>query len=87
LAVHPGQAADFPFRHLDPIVRPTLQRLAAQKPHLLDQPLFGRVRLPEIAVEVPHRAHDRRHPVAKTRMGRRIPSIAESLAYTSPLIE
>ena len=45
--MHPGLAANFPLRRLDPLVRPILQRLAAQKPHLLDEALFGRVRLPE----------------------------------------
>jgi hypothetical protein len=67
--VHPGSAANFPLRRRDPLVRPILQRLAAQKPHLLDEPLFGRVRLPEVSVQVPHRAHHRRQSVAKTRMG------------------
>src|ERR1700734_1055727 len=67
--MHPGSAANFPLRRRDPLVRPILQRLAAQKPHLLDEPLFGRVRLPEVSVQVPHRAHYRRQSVAKTRMG------------------
>jgi hypothetical protein len=67
--MHSGLAANVPLRRLDPLVRPTLQRLAAQKPHLLDEPLFGRVRLPEVAVQIPHRANDRRHSVAQTRMG------------------
>ena len=67
--MHAGLAANVPLRRLDPLVRPPLQRLAAQQPHLGDQPLFGRVRLPEVAVQVPHRARDRRHPVAKTRVG------------------
>ena len=69
MAVHPGLTANVPLRRLDPLVRPTLQRLAAQQPHLLDKPLFGRVRQPEVSVQVPHRAHDRRHSVAETRMG------------------
>ena len=69
LAVHPGLAANVPLRRLDPLVRPTLQCLAAQKPHFLDQPLFGRVRQPEVSVQIPHRAHDRRHPVEEIRMG------------------
>ena len=67
--MHPGLLANLSFRRLDPLVRPTLQRLAAQKPHLLDEPLFGRVRLPELSVQVPHRAHYRRQSIAKTRMG------------------
>jgi hypothetical protein len=69
MAMHPGLASNFPLRRLDPLVRPILQRLTAQKPHLLDEPLFGRVRLPEVSVQVPHRAHYRRQSVAKTRMG------------------
>jgi hypothetical protein len=99
LAVHPGLAANVPLRCLDPLVRPALQRLEAQKPHLLDKPLFGRVRLQEVSVQVPHRAYYRRHSVTKIRMGlekgqkhfvaefhRRhgaIPSIAESAAYSA----
>ena len=97
LAVHPGLTANVPLGCLDPLVGPSLQRLAAQKPHLLDQPLFGRVRLTEVAAEVPHRANYRRHSVAKTRIrpekGQKrfvaefrrrhesIPSIAEAPAY------
>ena len=68
LAVHTGLAANAPLRRLDPTVRPTLQRLAAQKPHLLDKPLLGHVRLPKLAVKVPYRANDRRQPVAKMRV-------------------
>src|SRR5271170_4434700 len=98
LAMHPGLAPNFPLRRLDPLVRPILQRLTAQKPHLLDEPLFGRVRLPEVSVQVPHRAYYRRQSVAKTRMGlkkrqkhsslsftavtSRIPPIAESPGYS-----
>ncbi|MFZ2109671.1 MAG: hypothetical protein WAV18_30565 [Roseiarcus sp.] len=55
MATHPGSVANFPLRRRDPLVRPILQRLAAQKPHLIDEPLFGRVRLPEVSVQVPHR--------------------------------
>ena len=47
MAMHPGSAADFPLRRRDPLVRPTLQRLAAQKTHLFDEPLFGRLGLRE----------------------------------------
>jgi len=96
--MHPGLAANVPLRGLDPLVRPTLQRLLAQKPHLLDETLFSRVRLREVSVQVPHRACDRRHSVTKTRMGLEkgqkrfvaefhsrhasIPSIAESTGYS-----
>src|SRR5271170_3782311 len=73
MAMHPGLAPNFPLRRLDPLVRPILQRLTAQKPHLLDDPLFGRVRLPEVSVQVPHRAYYRRQSVAKTRMGLKKP--------------
>lgn len=66
--MHPGLATNVPLRRLDPLVRPSLQRLAAQKPHFLDQPLLGGVRLSEIAVQVPHRADYRRQSVAKMRM-------------------
>ena len=98
LAVHPGLAANVPLRCLDPLVRPALQRLEAQKPHLVDKPLFGRVRLQEVSVQVPHRAYYRRHSVTKIRMGLEkgqkrcvaefchrhgsIPSIAESSVYS-----
>jgi hypothetical protein len=97
--MHPGLTANGPLRRFDPLVRPTLQRLAAQKPHLLDEPLFGRVRLPELSVQVTHRAYYRGHSVTKIRVGlekgqkrfvaefhRRhesIPSIAESTAYSA----
>ena len=67
--MHAGLDANVPLRRLDPFVRPTLQRLAAEKPHLLDEPLFRRVRLPEVPVQVPYRAHYGCHSVAKTRMG------------------
>ena len=69
MTVHPGLAANVPLRRFDPLVRPTLQRLAAQKPHLLDQPLLGGVRLSEVSVQVPHRADYRRQSVTKMRMG------------------
>ena len=68
LAVHPGLATNVPLRRLDALVRPTLQRLAAQKPHFLDQPLLGGVRLSEVSVQVPHRADYRRQSVTKMRM-------------------
>jgi hypothetical protein len=67
--MHPGLAANIPLRRLDPLVRPALQRLTAQKPHLLDEPLFGRVRPREVSVQVPHRADYRRHSVTKIRVG------------------
>ena len=54
--MHPGLPANVSLRRLDPFIRPILQRLAAQKPHLLDEPLFGRVRLTQVPVHVPHRA-------------------------------
>jgi hypothetical protein len=69
LAVYTGQAAHVLLRCLHPLLRPILQRLAAQKPQLLDKPLFRRVRLVEVSVRVPHRAHDRRQPLAKTWVG------------------
>src|SRR5271170_2704325 len=70
MAMHPGSAANFPLRRRDPLVRPILQRLAAQKPYLVDEPLFGVARrLPEVSVQVPHRAHYQRQSIAKTRMG------------------
>jgi hypothetical protein len=62
MAMHPGSAANFPLRRRDPLVRPILQRLAAQMPHL--QPLFGRVRLPEVSSKFPT-AHYRRHLTRK----------------------
>ncbi len=68
MAMQAGLAANVPLRRLDPLVRPALQRLAAQKPHLFDKPLFGRVRLSEVSVQVPHRPNDRGQSVAKTWM-------------------
>jgi hypothetical protein len=64
LAVYAGLAAHAALRRFDPLVRPTLQRLAAQKPHFFDQPLLGRVRFREVSVQVSHRARDRGHSVA-----------------------
>jgi hypothetical protein len=69
LAAHPGLAANFSLGRLDPLVRPALQRLAAQKPHLLDEPFFRHVRLAEVSLQIPHRADNRGQSVAKFRMG------------------
>lgn len=66
--MHPGLLANFAFRRLDTLLRPALQGLAAQEPHLLYEPFLRRVRLPEVAVQVPHRARYRSHSIAKTRM-------------------
>jgi hypothetical protein len=40
------------FRNFDLPLRPSLHRLPPQKPHLLDDPLFGRVRLLEISLRI-----------------------------------
>ena len=82
--MHPGLLANGPLRRLDPLARPTLQRLAAQKTHLFDEPLLGRVLLCEVPVQVPHRDRYRGHSVAKTRMRlkkRRKRFVAESRCH------
>ena len=66
--MHPSLLTNLLFRCVNPLVRPTLQRLAAQKPHLLDKPFLSRVRLREVPVQIPHRAHYRSHSIANTRM-------------------
>src|SRR5271168_1651861 len=56
LAMHLRLLTNFPFRHFDLPLRPPLHRLSSQKPHLLDDPLFGRVGLLEISLRVLYRA-------------------------------
>jgi hypothetical protein len=43
---------NFLLRHFDLPLRPPLHRLSPQKPHLLDDPLFGRVGLLSLVVAI-----------------------------------
>ena len=56
------------FRQFDLLVGPSLQRLPPQKLHLLDDPLFSRIRLLEISLRVLYRADYRRNAISKIRM-------------------
>ena len=65
--MHVRLLANFSFRQFDLPVGPPLQRLPPQKLHLLDDPLFGCVRLLEIPVRVLYRADYRRDAISKIR--------------------
>jgi len=43
--MHLRLLTNFSFRHFNLVLRPPLHRLAPQKPHFLDNPLFNRVSL------------------------------------------
>src|ERR1700686_4912086 len=49
-------------------LRPPLHRLPPQMPHLLEDPLFGRVRLLEISLRVLYGADYRRESISKIRV-------------------
>ena len=66
--MHMRPLTNFSFRPFDLPVGPPLQRLPPQKLHLLDDPLFSRVRLLEIPVRVLYRADYRRNAISKNRM-------------------
>jgi hypothetical protein len=66
--MHVRLLANFSFRQFDLPVGPPLQRLPTQKLHLLDDPLFSRVRLLEISLRVLYRADYRRNAISKIRM-------------------
>src|ERR1700683_840253 len=68
LAMHLRLLTNFLFRHFDLPLRPPLHRLPPQMPHLLDDPLFGRVRLLEISLRVLYGADDRRESISKIRV-------------------
>ena len=56
LAMHMRLLMNFSLRHFHLLLRPPLQRLTTQKPHLLDNPLFGRISLLEISLRILYRA-------------------------------
>jgi hypothetical protein len=66
--MHARLLANFSFRQSDMLVGPPLQRLPPQKLHLLDDPLFSRVRLLEISLRVLYRPDYRRNAISKIRM-------------------
>jgi len=68
LAMHMRLLANFPFRHFDLLLGPPLHRLPTQQSHLLDDPLFGRVRLLEISLRVLYCADDRCDSISKIGM-------------------
>jgi hypothetical protein len=59
---------NFSLRHFDLPLRPPLQRLTPQKPHLLEDPLLGRVGLLEISLRILYRAHYRCESISKIRV-------------------
>src|SRR5580704_2237317 len=65
LTMHLRLLTNFSFRPFDLPLRPPLQRLSPQKSHLLDDPLFGRVRLLEISLRVLYRADYRCESISK----------------------
>jgi hypothetical protein len=79
--MHVRLLTNFSFRHFHLLLRPSLQRLTPQKPHLLDDPLFRRIGLLEISLRILYRAdyrHDSRPKigdVARRRRGRTIPRL------------
>ena len=66
--MHVRLSANISFRQFDLLVGPPLQRLPPQKLHLLDDPLFSRVRLLEIPLRVLYSADYRRNAISKIRM-------------------
>ena len=68
MAMHLSLLTNFLFRHFDLPLRPPLHRLPPQMPHLLEDPLFGRVRLLEISLRVLYGADYRRESISKIRV-------------------
>src|SRR5580704_15004881 len=68
LAMHMRLLTNFSLRHFHLPLRPPLQRLPPQKPHLLDDPLFGRVSLLEISLRVLYGADYRCESISKIRV-------------------
>ena len=66
--MHVRLSANCSFRQPDLLVGPSLQRFPPQKLHLLEDPLFSRVRLLEISLRVLYRANHRRNAISKIRM-------------------
>src|SRR5271170_2004584 len=66
LAMHMRLLTNFLLRHFHLLLRPPLHRLTPQKPHLLDDPLFGRIGLLEISLGILYRADNRRDSFPKT---------------------
>ena len=66
--MHLRLSANFPFRRFDLPLGPSLHRLPPQEPHLLDDPLFGRVRLLEVSLRILYGNSYRCDSVSKIRM-------------------
>ena len=64
--MHLRLLTNFPLRRLDALLRPALQRLAAQQSHLLDYALFRRVRFLQGPSVTFHRTRHRRNPASKS---------------------
>src|SRR5271155_5587203 len=68
LPMHLRLLTNFSFRNFDLPLRPPLHRHPPQKPHLLDDPLFGRVGLLEISLRVLYGADYRCESISKIRV-------------------
>src|ERR1700675_5125067 len=68
LAMHLRLLTNFSFRPFALPLRPPLHRLPPQMPHLLEDPLFGRVRLLEISLRVLYGVDYRRESISKIRV-------------------
>src|SRR5271156_5698835 len=66
LAMHVRSLTNFSFRYFHLLLRPPPQRLTPQKPHLLDDALFGRIGLLEISLTILYRADYRNDSRPKT---------------------
>ena len=66
--MHLRLLTNFSFRHFVLPFRPPPHRLSSQKPHLLDDPLFGRVGLREISLRVLYGADYRCESNSKIRV-------------------
>jgi hypothetical protein len=66
--MHVRLSTNFSFRRFDLCFRPPLHRLAPEKPHLFEKPLFGRVSLLEISLAVRYRHGYRYESLAKIRV-------------------
>ena len=59
MAMHLRALTNLPFRRLDPVLGPTLQRLPSQKTHLIHDALLSSIRLLQFALVALDRQHDR----------------------------
>ena len=75
--MHMRLLTNFSFRHFHLLLRPPLQRLTPQKPHLLDDPLFGRIGLLEISLRILYCADYRRD--SRTKTGARLKNCQKRL--------